>query len=72
MRKALAGVRAAVMLSLTVTAAAAAEAGNVRALSTWLYMTPERPPSLRPWLWALAGALGVLVAELWILLRLRS
>lgn len=61
-----------VPILFSVRDGANAEVGNVRALSTWLYVTPERPPSPRPWLWALVGALGVLVAELWILLRLRS
>ena len=49
-----------------------AERGNVRALSTWLYATLAPPPSMRPWLLALAWALGTVLVELWVLARLRS
>ncbi|MFQ5722869.1 MAG: c-type cytochrome [Terriglobia bacterium] len=56
----------------SVSDGANAEFGNTRALSTWLYTTLQRPHSLRPWLNALAGFLGVVVLQLWILLRLRA
>ena len=49
-----------------------AERGNVRALSTWLYATLSPPLSFRPWLLALAWALGAVLVELWILARLRT
>ena len=47
------------------------ESGDVRAISTWLYATLEPPPTIRPWLLALASVLGVVVAEIWILRKLR-
>ncbi|MBI2194128.1 MAG: c-type cytochrome [Planctomycetes bacterium] len=48
------------------------ESGNVRATSTWLYVTVERPRSFRPWLLALAYMLGAGVVELWVLAKLKS
>lgn len=49
-----------------------AEVDNVRALSTWLYMTLEPPPSVRPWLSGSAWLLGAALIELWIVARLKS
>jgi hypothetical protein len=48
------------------------ESGNVRAISTWLYVTLEKPPSMRPWLLALAFVMGAVIVEFWILARVRS
>lgn len=48
-----------------------AESDNVRALSTWLYATLERPPSARPWLLALACVLATVIIELRILFKVR-
>lgn len=48
------------------------EIGNVRATSTWLYATLERPRSLGSWLAALVYALGAVIVELWVLSRLKS
>ena len=45
------------------------EAGNNRAVSTWLWATLAPPPSLQPWFSALAGALGMLAALLFIFSR---
>ena len=47
------------------------ESGGVRAISTWLYATLEPSPTIRPWLLALASVLGAVVAELWILRKLK-
>jgi len=48
-----------------------AEAGNVRAVSTWFYTTLERRASARPWIIALACFLAAVIAEIWILSRVR-
>lgn len=61
-----------VAILFSVRDGANAEFGSVRAISTWLYTTLERPRSLRPWLSALAWLLGAVIAELWILEGLRS
>lgn len=45
------------------------EIGNVRAISTWLYTTLERPRSARSWLLALVYVLGTVIAEVWILAK---
>jgi DMSO reductase family type II enzyme heme b subunit len=47
------------------------EIDNVRAISTWLYVTLERPKSLRPWLMAFVYLLGAVIVELWVLSRIR-
>jgi DMSO reductase family type II enzyme heme b subunit len=47
------------------------EIDDVRAISTWLYVTLERPKSGRPWLAALAYVLGAVIVELWVLSRMR-
>lgn len=47
------------------------EIDNVRAISTWLYVTLERPKSARPWLMAFAYLLGAVIVELWILSRIK-
>ncbi len=49
-----------------------AEYGDLRAISTWLYLALERPRSVRPWLSALAYLLGAGILELWVLRRARS
>jgi DMSO reductase family type II enzyme heme b subunit len=49
---------------------AAGEFGQVRAISTWLYTTLERPRSVGPWLSALVWLLGAVIVELWIVSRL--
>jgi DMSO reductase family type II enzyme heme b subunit len=46
------------------------EIDDVRAISTWLYVTLERPKSLRPWLMAFVYLLGAVIVELWILSRI--
>ncbi len=56
----------------SVSDGANGEIGNVRAISTWLYVALERPRSLRPWLFALAFALGAVIVERWVLSRLRT
>lgn len=56
----------------SVADGANAERDDVRAISTWLYATVKRPPSLRPWLSALTWLLGAVIVELWILSRVKS
>ena len=57
---------------VSVRDGANAEVGNVRAISTWLYTTLERPRSARPWLRGLAYLLGTVIVHLWILGKLKS
>ncbi len=47
-----------------------AEFLNAPAISTWLYVTLQPAPSVRPWLSALVWLLGAVIAELWIVSRL--
>ncbi|MBI4612339.1 MAG: c-type cytochrome [Planctomycetes bacterium] len=47
------------------------ETGDVRALSTWLYVTLEPPPSARPWLSGAAHGLGAVLVLAWLLRILR-
>jgi DMSO reductase family type II enzyme heme b subunit len=61
-----------VPLLFSVGDGANAEFGNARAISTWLYTTLERPPSVRSWLSALVWLLGAVSAELWIVSRLKA
>ncbi len=44
--------------------------GNVRAISTWLYVTLQPPPTIQPWLWAMAAVMGAVILEIWILRRM--
>lgn len=48
------------------------EIDDVRAISTWIYTTLERPESIRPWLVGLAFAFGAVIGEMWLLRRLRA
>lgn len=48
------------------------ERDHMRAISTWLFATVERPSSARPWLSALAWLLATVIAEVWILTKLRT
>lgn len=48
------------------------EIDDVRAVSTWLYATLERPPSRRPALFAVACFLAAVLAQLWMLSKLES
>ena len=48
-----------------------AETDNVRAISTWLFVALERPKSARPWLMALVYLLGAVIAEVWVLSRIK-
>ncbi len=47
------------------------EIDDVRAISTWLYVTLERPKSPRPWLMAFVYLLGAVIVELWLLSRIK-
>ncbi|MDK1023128.1 MAG: c-type cytochrome [Gammaproteobacteria bacterium] len=55
-----------VPLLLSIRDGANGEAGNTRAISTWLWTTLAPPPSLQPWFSGLAGALGTLILLLLI------
>lgn len=56
----------------SVSDGANSEFGNASAISTWLYVTLKPTPSLRPWLSALVWMLGAVIAEIWIVSRLKS
>ena len=60
-----------VPLLVSIRDGANGEADDLRAISTWLYATLRPPRSARPWLLALAFALGTVVVEVWVLSRLR-
>ena len=61
-----------VPMLLSIQDGANAEMAGVRAISTWFYVTAQRPGSVRPWLVGLAFLLWAVIVELWIRVRPRS